>query len=88
MLRILPKAVITVRMLVAARMIIIKPCLLLLHKKEKNKRGSHQQNLRDLIQGILPPQKNKSRKVTLIKAPDFKYLNLRVKNGRLRQSPV
>ena len=36
MLRILPTAAITARILVTARMMIIKPCLLLQHKKLAN----------------------------------------------------
>ena len=52
-------------------------------KREKIKeRGNHHQNLRHLIQGILPLQNNQSRKVVLLKATDFKLcLNLRVTNG-------
>ena len=84
MLRILTAAKITARMLVTARMMIIKPCLLLQHKKLANakreklkERGNDHQNLRHLVQGILPLPKNHSRKVILPKATDLKsYLNL------------
>ena len=45
-------------------------------------RENHHQNHRHQIQGILPLQRNQSRKVILLKATDFKsYLNLRVING-------
>ena len=52
-------------------------------KREKIKgRENHHQNHRHQIQGILPLQRNQSRKVILLKATDFKsYLNLRVTNG-------
>ena len=89
MLRVLPTAAITARILVTARMMIIRPCLLLQHKRltntkrEKIKgRENRQQNFHHQIQGILPLQKNQLRKVILLKATDFKsYLNLRVING-------
>ena len=71
-------------MLVTARMMTIKPCLLLQHKKLANtkreklkERGNHYQDLRHLIQGILPLPKNQSKKVILQKATNLKlYLNL------------
>ena len=69
MLRIIPTAAITARMLVTARMMITKPFSLLQRKKftntkrEKIKgRGNHHQNLRHLI------QENQLRKVILLKA--------------------
>ena len=86
MLRILPTAAITARILVTARMIKSNPvhcCRTKSWQTLKNKkikgRGNHHQNLCHLIQGILPLQKNQSRKVILLKATGFKlYLKLRV----------
>ena len=60
---------------------------LLQHKKLRNTkrekiRENYHQNHRHQVQGILPLQRNQSRKVILLKATDFKsYLNLRVTNG-------
>ena len=89
MLRVLPTAAKTARMLVTARMMTIRHYSLLQHKnltnikREKIKgRENHHQNLRHEIQGILPLQKNHSRKVILLKTTNFKsYLNLRISNG-------
>ena len=52
------------------------------NKKEKIKgKENHHQNHRHQIQGILPLQRNQSRKVILLKVTDFKsYLNLRATN--------
>ena len=85
MLRVLPTAAITARMLVTARIIIIRSCSLLHYKKltntKREKMKAHQ-NHRHQIQGILPLQKNQSKKIILLKATDFKsYPNLRVTNG-------
>ena len=88
MLRVLSTAAITARMLVTARFMVNRSCSLLQHKKLRNKkrekmkaRENQNQNLRHQIQGILPLQKNQSRKVVLLKATDFKLnLNLRVTN--------
>ena len=88
MLRVLLTAAITARMLVIARFMVNRSCSLLQHKKLRNKkrenmkaRENQNQNLSHQIQGILPLQKNQSRKVVLLKATDFKLnLNLRVTN--------
>ena len=64
MLRVLPTATIT------ARIMIIRSCLLLQHKTLTNthkKRGEkHHQNLRHQFDGIFPPQKDWSEKVILL----------------------
>ena len=87
--QLLPTAAITASMLVIARMMIIRPRSLLQHKKLTNiktekikEREKHHQNLRHQIQRILHPQKIHSKKVTLLKATDFKLsLNLGATNG-------
>ena len=101
MLRVLTTVAITARMLVTARMMIVRPCSLLQHKKwtntkwEKIKgRENHHQNLHHQIQRILPLQKNQSRKVILLKATEFKSSKSESQmgaswwNGRLCESPV
>ena len=82
MFRVLPTATITATMLVTTRIIIIKPCSLLQYKKltntkrEKAKgREKHHQNLRHQIQGILPPQKIKLKKVNSIKSHMFQIIS-------------
>ena len=67
------------RILPTARMMIIKLCSLLQHKKLRNTkrekikgRGKHHQNIGHLIQGILLQKKNQSKNVILPKAIDFK----------------
>ena len=89
MLRVLSTAAITARKLVTVRMMIIRSCSLLQHKKLTNTKGekmkgrqNHHQNLRHQIQGIFSLQKNQSRRLILLKVTDFKlYLNLRITNG-------
>ena len=88
MFKLLPKAAITAKMLVTATMMIIRPCSLLQHKKQKNTkreeikgREKHHWNIRHQIQIIFPPKKIQSRKAILLKAADFKLsLNLRIRN--------
>ena len=84
MLRVLTTAAITASMLVTARMMTVRPCPLLQHKKLTNTkrekiegRKNHHQNLHHQIHRIFPLQNNQSRKVILLKATDFKsYLTL------------
>ena len=81
MLRVLPTVGITVRMVVTAAIMIIRPCSLLQHK-EKNRQSQKekkQNESRNIIRTFLMIQ---SRKVILLKATDFRLsLNLSVKNG-------
>ena len=81
MLRVLPTVGITVRMIVTAAIMIIRPCSLLQHKKktDNHKKRKKQKESRNIIRTFLMIQ---SRKVILLKATDFRLsLNLSVTNG-------
>ena len=81
MLRVLPTVGITVRMVVTATIMIIRPFSLLQHKKKnrQSQKEKKQKESRNFIRTFLMIQ---SRKVILLKATDFRLsLNLSVKNG-------
>ena len=81
MLRVLPTVGITVRMIVTAAIMIIRPCSLLQHKKKnrQSQKEKKQKESRNIIRTFLMIQ---SRKVILLKATDFRLsLNLSVTNG-------